>query len=358
MTRKTVVTLLAIILVLAVVWGLTAYQRARKTQDLLTQLAEQDEGAAMEAMAQLRHRGSQLGDLLVPYLTSENERVRWRAAVLCAEVGAKAMAITDRLILLLADPVPAVQRAAALACGTLQLKETEAPILQLLGDTDQSPLTRAVAAQALGTLRAEGAVDTLAALLKQHPLVEPKVEEEEEPAEVKPAGTATPAATPAAAAGTAPAATAAAPAATPAAAPAAEAPPPDDLWHGRMEAAWSLGQIGTPKCAAPLAETARDDVEPRVDVRVAAAYALGDLGASARAHESLATVVNALVEALGDEAGDVRLAAATSLARVYPPEGLRTKVETALREHMNDDHFWVRRAVEFAMRGLVVSPTG
>ncbi|MCD6351092.1 MAG: HEAT repeat domain-containing protein, partial [Armatimonadetes bacterium] len=300
MTRKTLVTLLLLALVLAAVWALTAYQRARKTQELLTQLAERDEGVAMEAMTQLRHRGRSLEKQLMPYLASDNERVRWRAAILMGEMGKVSPEAAEKLVSLLVDPVPAVQRAAAVSCGTLHLESATAPLLQLVKDDKQTPGTRALAAQALGRLRARSAVDALKALLKDHPPVQPKEEEEEATAEEESSQETA----------TAKAEEGEEAAAEETAEEEEEAPPPDEMWQARMEAAWALGRIGAPECVEPLAEAVRDDVEPRVDVRVAAVYALGDVGRNAAMENIVSATINALIEALGDEAGDVRLAAA------------------------------------------------
>ncbi|MGD9517893.1 MAG: HEAT repeat domain-containing protein [Armatimonadota bacterium] len=327
MSRKTLVILLLVVLVLSAVWALTAYQRARKTQELLTALAERDDAAATEAMAQLRHRGPKVGLRLVGYLTSENERVRWRAAVLCAEVGAKQSEVVDGLVRLLVDPVPAVQRAAALACGALQLEEAEQPLIALVSNKEQTPSSRAFAAEALGSLRSEDAVEPLTTLLRERPPVPPK-EPEAAVAEAKPT------------------------------APAAPPPPPDDLWQARWQAAMALGEIGTAKCVEVLAESVRADLEPRIDVRMAAAYALADALANPDARKALGTGVDALLQAMSDEAGDVRVAAAISLARTYPPKDKVPQVETTLREHLDDDHYWVREAVKLAMAQLKISRTG
>jgi HEAT repeat protein len=348
-SRKTLIFLVVVVVVGGGVWGMTAYQKARKTQELLTKLAERDEAVAGEAMAQLRTRGHKLGRLLIPLLSSDNERVRWRAAVLCGEVGARQAEVADALVKLLLDPVPAVQRASALACGTLRLKPAEKALIRLLSDTTQSPLNRAFAAQALGSLHSQEAVEALVALLKQRPAAKAG----EEP--TKPGG----AAEAGEGEGKAKAAEAEKGGEKPAEAQAKpEEAKPDDLWPARMEAARALGQIPTEKSVEALAESVRDDIEPRVDVRVAAAYALGDIGSTVAIRGSLEKAVDGMVEALSDEAGDVRIAAAMSLARVYPPKTQLSRVETALREHLDDEHYWVREAVKFAMERLKISATG
>ena len=102
----------------------------------------------------------------------------------------------------------------------------------------------------------------------------------------------------------------------------------------------------------------RDDVEPKADVRMAAAYALADLGRSLTDQTALGKAVQGLIEAMGDETGDVRVAAAMGLSQVYPPKSARAQVEQVLRDHMDDDHYWVREAVKYAARQLGVSASG
>lgn len=340
MSRKTIATILIIIVILAGVWTWTSYQRARKTQELLTQLADPDDAAAMDAMSQLRHRGSDLGPHLLPYLSSDNPRVRWRAAVLCAQIGARQLEVRRALTGLLMDRVPAVQRAAALACGVLGAADAEAALIRLLRDENETAGTRALAAQALGLLKSEKAIQYLADVLKQHPPVKPKKEAEQESTEE---------------------------AATEAEAAAGEAgeeegeeeaEPEDELWQARMEAAAALGLIGTAKCVDPLVDAAKDEVEPRVDVRVAAVTALADLATNPAAFSARTKAVEALLDAMGDEAGDVRIAAAIAFTRVYPPDHLQARVEKTLRDHLSDEHYWVREAVAQAMETLKISPTG
>jgi HEAT repeat protein len=344
------------------VWILTNIQRARKVNELLGQLSDPDQLKAMEAVDPLRHRPGLVGPRLLAHLSSPDEAVRWRAALLAAEIGYRKPDVTDRLIALMGDKSTDAQRAAIAACGRLKLTDAEGPLANVMMDARKNPNVRAMAAASLGMIGSPASVKALAGLLARHPPVLPKTTAKSAEATTATAAAstaATPAKTeakPAAAAGAKPTATTAT-TTTAAAAPAAKVPE-DKTWQLRMECALALGQIVSPDSAKPVAEAVRDDVEPKADVRVAAAYALGDLGRKLTDQRALETAVNGLIEAMGDEVGDVRVAAATCLAGVYPPKAMRTQVEQVLRDHMDDDHFWVREAVKATAHQLGISAGG
>ncbi len=58
MSRKVLIVICVIVVLLVGIWVLTNYQRAKKTQELLIKLGDQDDLIALDAMDQLRHRGS------------------------------------------------------------------------------------------------------------------------------------------------------------------------------------------------------------------------------------------------------------------------------------------------------------
>ena len=345
MSRKRTVAVLILAILALGIWALTNYQRGRKVGELLEQLSDTDQFKAMEAMEQLRHRGRFVGPRLAENLSSSDPSRRWRAAMLAAEIGYRGRAVCEQIVTLVSDKDPDVRRAAIVACGRLRLAEAEGPLGNILYSKTEDPMLRALAAASLGMIRVEGATKTLAAVLDQRPPVPAKKSETK--------GTA---GTGAKSAAEEPETTKGAekPAAE-AEAPTQSKPAEDKTWQVRMECALALGQIGSAEGVDALARSVQEDVEPKVDVRVAAAYALADLGTAVADQSVVTKVVEALIKAMGDEAGDVRVAAAMGLARVYPPKALRSQVEKVLREHADDEHYWVREAVKYAARQLAVS---
>ena len=335
MQRRHIAWIVIIAIIAGGVWYITAVQRARKTQELLTKLASQDESEALDAMDQLRHRGRALEPALVRMLISDNPRVRWRAAMLAAQIRMRSRKGREELAKLVSDPSPAVQRAAIVAVGQLGVDQAAGALLKVIGSDQADPDVRALAALALGQLAHERAVKPLAKLLSQRPPVKPKAEEQAE-AETQAEQEA---------------------AAEREEEAAEEEEQPDDLWRARMEAALALGRISGPDAIEALSQACRDDTEPRSDVRVAACYALADAYDKLIKREDKSKVVHALIDALADEVGDVRIAAAQSLAKIYPPKEDRDAVERAIKEHLNDEHYWVRAAAKLAAEQLGISIT-
>lgn len=336
MSRKRIVTVVILAILALGIWVLTNYQRGRKVGELLVQLADADQFKVMEAMEQLKHRGRFVGPRLAENLSSPDPNRRWRAAMLAAEIGYRGRAVREQIVSLVSDKDPDVRRAAIVACGRLRLAEAEGPLGNILYSKTEDPMLRALAAASLGMIRAEGATKTLAAVLEQRPPVPAKKKEDEGKTQTTGEGSAEKAVE-------------AKPATT------EQKPAEDKTWQVRMECALALGQIGSAEAADALARSVDDELEPKTDVRVAAAYALADLGTAVADQSVITKVVEALIKAMSDEAGDVRVAAAMGLARVYPPKALRPQVEQVLREHANDEHYWVREVVKYAARQLAVS---
>jgi len=329
-SRKRVITVLVLLILVGAVWALTNYQRGRKVKELLGQLSDADQLKTMEAMEQLRHRARFVAPRLLENLKSPDPAVRWRSAMLAAEIRARSPEVRDQLIVMLSDKDTSVQRAAVVACGRLKLAQAEGPLSRIVVARNEDPNLRAMAAASLGMIGSPASVKGLAAVLGEHPPVPPK----EEAREKGTAGAKTETAKP------------------------APKPAEDKTWQLRMECALALGQIASAEAVEPLVSAVRDDVEPKADVRMAAAYALADLGRSLTDQTALGKAVQGLIEAMGDETGDVRVAAAMGLSQVYPPKSARAQVEQVLRDHMDDDHYWVREAVKYAARQLGVSASG
>ncbi|MCX7600013.1 MAG: HEAT repeat domain-containing protein [Armatimonadetes bacterium] len=354
MSRKRIIAMLILAVLALSVWALANYQRSRKVGELLAQLADVDQFKAMEAMEQLKHRGRFVGPRLAENLSSPDPNRRWRTAMLAAEIGYRGRAVREQIVSLVSDKDPNVRRAAIVACGRLRLAEAEGPLGNILYSKSEDPMLRALAAASLGMIQVRGAVKTLAAVLEQRRPVPAKDKDKEKPQTTakseseKASGQAT---TEKVTAGgsTEKEATEANASTT------EKKTATDDTWQVRMECALALGQIGSPEAVEPLSRSVQQDLEPKVDVRVAAAYALADLGAVVSDQQALTRVVEALIKAMGDEAGDVRIAAAMGLGRVFPPKSLRSQVEQVLREHADDEHYWVREAVKYAARQLAIS---
>ncbi len=190
-------------------------------------------------------------------MTSEQPRVRYRACTLLSTIGYDTAAAREKIVVLLSDKNTDVQRAAAATCGHLKIAEAEGPLLRLLQDPKADPNLLALACQTVGMVGDKAAVPILSAITKKHPPAEPKKPKVKEPEPGEPPPPPPPT-------------------------PAKPVPPkpPDKTWQLRMEAARALGAIGEADGVEALDKSIRDDVEPNVSVRAAAAYALGDLGSS------------------------------------------------------------------------------
>jgi len=348
--RRTVTLIVVVVAVIAGVYAITWWQRARETQRLLQDLRAQDHAIATEAIEGLRDRGPAIRGELLDMLVQGDDRTRWRAAELLAFAGgARARAA---LTSALDDPYADVRMNAALSLARLKARDAAGRIALLATDPDEELAVRIAAVNALRMLRAEGQLDALIELVEARPAPPPPEGEElAEPAEG-------------------------------AAAVEAPEPPPDETWLLRAAAVRAVAIVGASarELAAPVeAETPPteqaealpglepagpasriaqllDDsidplLEPNANVRRAACYALGDLVALQPDEAVMARGVDVLVAALQDESSEVRIAAAHTLNIIDVPASRLQTVEDALAEALNDDHYWVRQAAMEATEG-------
>lgn len=314
MSKQAITTIAILVLIAGGIYWLSHRHRVRQTRELMLVLASQDQNEAMEAMQKLKAHGIGLYPQLINSINTGVPRVRWRSAVLLGELGDQRA--THPLIQLLGDPEPAVRAAAAQTLGRLAAKTAISDLIPLLSN-DNDLGVRIAAARALGLLEAEGAVEQLTTALKR---------EEKEIWLGK-----------------------------------YQAVPSENYWQLQVAAAQALGAIGTPEAVAGLAEAVDPSQEPDPRVRTAAAYALGDAGVKLQYEEAqLGIIIQALLQAVNDEVGDLRLApadskddgshirtaAAHSLGLLTVPENQQETVTQALQQAQSDPHYWVRQATE------------
>lgn len=360
--RRTLTLIIVVVAVIAGVYAITWWQRSRETQRLLKDLQDRDHAVATEAIEGLRDRVPAIRDELLAMLTGGDNHTRWRAAELLGFAGGPQ--VREALTGALTDSYPDVRLNAALSLARLNARDAAAPVATLAADPDEELPVRIAAVNALRSLRADDQLDTLIQLVEARP--EPPPAEEEvapEPAPAAPApGTTAPAA----------------------AAPAVEAPapPPDETWLLRVAAVRAVAILApsaqmhrAPEQPEVAAEGAAGDLpeleaagpasravavlaastdprqEPHASVRQAACYALGDLLGLSPDDQSTATAIQALVDALGDEISDVRIAAVHTLNIIDVPPADVQMVQDALTEALNDDHYWVRQAAMEATHG-------
>jgi len=316
-TKRTWTVIVIAVVVIGGIYVWSSIAKSLKTQELLTTLSSDDQAKVLDAMQQLRQRGPAIGPRLVPLLSGANAEAAFRAAELIGSTdygGANA-----ELEQALQSKDPDTRACAALALGRLHATEATSAIDALLANNDEKLFVRIKAADALGVLGAKDAkvVTTMAGILADHPPVPPPAPEGDAAKKAAPA-------------------------------PATPPPPPDKTNKLRVAVARALGMIGSESAIEPMRNAADSGVEPDAEVRVAAAYGLGDL-AHAVPPEKSQGVVDGLLTALEDKNGDVRIAAAHSLANVKPDAAGRSQVELALQKAVDDDHYWVRRAARRAL---------
>jgi HEAT repeat protein len=317
--KRTSIVLAVIAVILVGAWAGTGISRARKTGKYLEDLAGQKPDKVMDAMNELRLRGAAAGPAIVGLLGSGETTGKARAAWLLGIIGyAKA---GDALTTALQDEAPDVRVAALQSLGHMRIAAAASAIQGLLADDKQDMLVRRAAAYALGQIGGEGNVAPLTKVLADHPAPVP-----EPPADAP----ATPAAD-------------------------APKPPPDETIELRKAAASALGQMGLVSSTGALNDSLEKAAEPNAEVRVAIAYALGDIAARTRGDSEATQVLDGLLAGLKDKVGDVRIACAYGLRKATIPRDRQPVVAEALRKAKDDSHYWVRQAAGETMLALRVS---
>lgn len=319
-SNRTVRSLVIIGVVLIAAWGIAQFSSARRTTRYLNDLSLQDPGKVMDALGELRSRGASIGPRLAAIVQAQTEEAAPRAAWLLGMVGSHAG--DQALEAALTSKDEALRIAALEALGKLKVSSTEPAITALLNDGEEKTAIRVAAAQALGMLGTDTAAAALGTALSTRPAAEVA---------------AAPAGAPAAAAAPA----------EPAAAPAVVDAPPV-----RLAAAKALGTMNSTAGLDVLAKTLDPKVEPDVEVRVAAAYALGDVLARAADEAEVTKGVSAVLEGLKDDVGDVRIASVYSLGKARVPKTMDSTVAAAVGTVQSDKHYWARLAAAQTARYL------
>ncbi len=324
--RRTVILLVIAVVVIGGVYTITWWQRARETDRLVSEMQSPDHGPATEAITSLRDRVPSIRDRLITLMQHTDPIVRRRAAVLLAELDDADS--RDALVAALNDDAATVRAEAAIALGR-RSEIAAADRLALMAAADEEAVgVRTAAMQALRRLRTTTYLAEAIAIAEDRPPPPPPDEddddEEEDDAEEY----------------------------------------EDATMLLRQEAVYAIAAL-TPRrpteadiadytagdAVMTLAESTDPDLEPSSEVRRAACYALGDLVTRVGDEEVRRSAVRALLGAMEDEVGDVRIAAAHTVRMVPVPSGLRDRVDRALAAAEDDDHYWVRRVAEEAVRG-------
>ncbi len=299
MSRHTTLTIIIIVLLAAGGYFLTYTQQLRRTTEWLDQMSGVDDKEAAKAMEQLVAQGSNVYPSVAKHAENMDAHVRRRGAVVLGQLGQPRAA--EVLMPMLDDSEPPVRAAAAEALGQLGADDSVSKLAQLVASASEELAVRISAARALVSLAEQTAVSQLAQAMAYRPVVDVVDEDEDEK---------------------------------------------DDSWLLRVEAAWALGATATPEAVRALSDGLTGDVESNGRVRTAMAYALGDaMTKTGSPEEGTAPALDALIQAAGDDVGDVRIAAVNSLLRVSWAHEDSDRVEQALTQTQSDPHYWVRYAV-------------
>ena len=294
MSQRTTLITIIIVLVAAGGYFLTYVQQLRRTTEWLEQMSRVDDKKAAKAMEQLVAQGSSIYPRVAEHAQNVDAHVRRRGAVVLGQLGQPRAA--EVLVPMLDDSEPAVRAAAAEALGRLGANDSASKLAQLVASDSQELAVRISAARALVSLAEQTAVSQLAQAIGYRPVVD----EDQQ----------------------------------------------DDSWLLRVEAAGALGATATPEAIRALSDELTGDVEADGRVRTAMAYALGDaMTKTGSPEEGTAPALDALIQAAGDDVGDVRIAAVNSLLRVAWAHEDSDRVEQALTQAQSDPHYWVRYAV-------------
>jgi len=292
--QRTIFITIIIVLVAAGGYFLANAQQFRKTTEWLEQMSGVDDKEAAKAMEQLIARRGSVYQCVAERAQNVDAHVRRRVAVVLGQLGQPQAA--EVLMPMLNDPEPSVRAAAAEALGQLGIDDGATKLAQLVASNTEELGVRISAARALASL----AETTTVSQLTQAVAYRPVVDEGQK----------------------------------------------DDSWLLRVEAGRALGAVGTPEAVKVLSDELTGDVEPNGRVRTAMAYALGDAMTKTGAiEEATEPVLDALVQAASDKAGDVRIAAINSLLRIAWPREDSDRVEQTLTQAQSDPHYWVRYAV-------------
>jgi len=317
-SKRTIKVLIVIVVIVVAAYVISWISAVRRTSKHLADLASQEPDKVMEALAALRERGGAVGPQLAQMVRLGQGEAAARAAWLLGMTGNTKYAAD--LIAALQSPDPVLRIAAMQALGQLRYKEAVPPIAAILGKKDEKNEIRVAAAYALGAIGDPGGASALINALAERPA----------PAPAAPAT-----------GNEAPGTTAAAP-----------APPPDTTIPVRIAAARALGHLGD-KAGIDALVTALGEAEPDAEVRVAAAYALGDAASAPNIDESaMSKAINGLLEGLQDKVGDVRIACIYALGKTRPSADLLPRVTEAIQKAKMDEHFWARAAAAEAVRLL------
>lgn len=313
-SNRTVRVLVIIGVILIAGWGIAQYSNARRTGKYLQDLSLQDPAKVMDALAELRSRGPSIGPRLTTMVQTAEGEEGARAAWLLGLVGSHAG--DEALTQALGSEDQTLRLAALQSLGRLHVHSAEPAVTAILNNPEEKPGIRSTAVTTLGMFGTETAAGVMAQVLADRPKFVPP----------PPPGTPVD--------------------------PNAPKPPPDTMLPLRLAAAKALGTMRQPAGLEPLALTLAPDTEQDNEVRVAAAYALGDLTAAMNKDEELSTGIRGLLDAANDKLGDVRVAAFYSLGKVSVPETLRTQVAETLKEAGEDKHYWARMAADNSRKSL------
>ena len=290
MSRKTLSNIIIVVVLVAVVWGVSAVQRSARATILMKDLQAADDYLAYKAMRKANGLGATAQARALPLLSAGEPYVRARAAILVGETGQAKYAPAVQA--LLQDGDATVRVAAATALGHLGTQDAAPPLAVMAQETQQPLEVRTAAVRSLAMLASPQAAPTLIAILQASP--DPKQA------------------------------------------------------ALRQAATIALGTMRTEEALGELTARLQPDQESDVVVRTLAAEALAHAAGNGEGQED--QVAEALVGSLQDQASEVRIAAAHSLGVVALYPTVAEGVRAALQDARNDEEYWVRQAADEALR--------
>ena len=312
MNSRTITAIVVVVLVLGAIYGITAYQKSAKVQEHLTALNSDDTAAVVKALEGLSSGGPRVVEAVATGLANEDPQIRSRSVVLIGLCGSPESATLLQKTLT-SDTDKYVRRDAAVALGSIGAVSAAADLTGVLNNEDEDVLVRSAAARSLGRLQYVGAVPPLASILTQRPPLPPPVPEGE------------------------------------------EVEPVEDLTASlRAAAAEALGWLANGDQAAVAELGQALQLDPDKIVRQAAATALGFAITDNPDDQQVGEAVNALLDKMDDEEGDVRTAIVMALGRAgsLSDDLLRESLQRAVSAAEQDEHYWVREAAAAARKTL------